>query len=139
MIKAYFDARSFGSKGTSIAVCIKRDNFKWTRTISCGKITSNQAELKATEYILKSIKMQFDNDPVVFYTAGRYAKMMLEKNSDGSYKRNSRINQELLDEVYVQVNRFNNLSFDLTTDIDWLKEINTNAIKGDDIFVKEEE
>jgi ribonuclease HI len=139
MIEAYFDARSFGSKGTSIAVCIKRNEFKWTRTINCGKITSNQAELKAVEYILKSIKLSFTNDPVVFHTSGRYAKMMLERNSDGSFKRDSRINQDLLDEVYVQVGNFNNLSFDLSTDVNWLKEINTNAIKGDDVFIREEE
>jgi hypothetical protein len=88
---------------------------------------------------LKSIKLPFTNDPVVFYTTGRYAKMMLERNPDGSFKRDSRINQDLLDEVYMQVGNFNNLSFDLSTDVDWLKEINTNAIKGDDVFIREEE
>jgi ribonuclease HI len=139
MIEAYFDARSFGSKGSNIAVCVKRNGFKWTRTINCGKITGNQAELKAVEYVLKSIKTQFVNDPVVFYTNGKYASLMLERNPDGSYKRDSRTNQGLLDEVHAQVGRFNNLSFNFNTDISWLKDINANAVRGDDIFVKEEE
>ena len=52
MIEISIDARAFGAKGAGFAVCLKRNEYKWTRSISCGKITSNQSELKALVYAL---------------------------------------------------------------------------------------
>ena len=63
---------------------------------------------------------------------------MLEKDEDGVYKRTSRTNQVLIDEVRRQMDRFKGPQVLFDMGMSWLREINVKMMRGEDIFIKEE-
>jgi len=98
MIEALVDARNFGKYGSGFAVVMIFQRHNWRRSFNCGKITGNQAELKAIEFVLKSIKPEFRTEPVVIRSTGRYAQLVLER-IDGKWKRDTKANADTLTEV----------------------------------------
>lgn len=137
MIEIEVDARSFGSKGTNVAVRLKHGDYHWVRTFNCGKISSNQAELKGVEFALKSIRKEFEKEDVRIKSTNRYTAMMLEKNNDQWVKK-SRVNANLLEVVRGQYDRFNNVIFEHSWDLKELKELNTNVVvSGDQVVEKD--
>ncbi len=98
MIEALIDARNFGKYGSGFAVVMIFQRYNWRRSFNCGKITGNQAELKAVEFVLKSIKHEFRTEPVVIHSTGRYAQLVLE-HIDGKWKRDIKANADLVAEV----------------------------------------
>lgn len=134
MIQIKIDACAYGAKGASFAVLLTMEDYQWSRSIKCGKITSNQAEMKAIEYALKSIKPDFENEPVAIKTSGRYAKMMLAKK-DGEWAKSSRKNADIVTVVREQYSRFEDISLEHENMVD-MRDITLCAAKGDEIFNK---
>lgn len=98
MIEVLIDARNFGKYGSGFAVALIFQRYIWRRSFNCGKITGNQAELKAVEFSLKSIKPEFRTEPVIICSTGRYAQLVLE-HTDGIWKRDIKANTDFVVEV----------------------------------------
>lgn len=114
MIEIWIDGRSLGKAGAGFTVIMRHARHEWRRSIDCQKISSNQAELKAFEFALKSIKPDFEDSEVIMRTTGRYAKMMLERNVSG-WTKVPKTNTQLVEEVRKQILRFSNIM--ISTDV----------------------
>ena len=137
MIEILVDGRNFGKKGAGFTVRLRHDKNVWTRSFYCGKITTNQTELKAIEFALKSIKDNFTGERVEIKTSGRYAPMMLERSDDG-WTKVPKSNVEILEVVREQFERFDDISIITTSDVSELREINIDTVKTKEpIFNKE--
>jgi ribonuclease HI len=108
MIEIFVDSRNFGESGSGFGVILKYGAVEWKRGIPCGKITSNQAELKALLFGLLSIKEDFRNERIVIYTKNKYATLMLSKTDGNWLKELGTIekNRELIGEVRQQIDKF---------------------------------
>lgn len=115
MIEIWIDGRSLGKAGSGFSVIMHHARYEWLRSIDCGKISSNQAEFKALEYALKSIKPNFEDNEIIIRTTGRYANMMLERNISGWVKV-SKTNIILVEEIRKQFLRFSNIK--ILTELD---------------------
>ena len=137
MIQAEIDGRSFGQRGAGIVVRLIHNKHRWIRTIQCGKITTNQAELKALEYVLKSIDPKYEEEEIIIKTTGRYALMMLEQKN-GEWLRKSGTNTKLVEIIREQYARFTEIQVIHSQELDKIKELNEKAIKsgGQSIFDK---
>jgi ribonuclease HI len=137
MIEIEVYAKNFQRKGTICAVNILRGRHKWVKTMKCGDMTTNQAELKAFEYALSAVKEQYVNEPISVTSAGKYANLILSRNEDGTWKKNYKNNGGLIDVVRNQWKRFKNITLGYAK-LEWLSELAVNALDGEDIFVKED-
>lgn len=127
MIQLLIDGRNFGKKGAGICVKMLYERFEWIRTFLCDKITSNQAELKAIEFALKSICDGHDG-PILIRTSGRYATMMLER-TDGEWTKKAKSNKGLLEAVREQFSRFKDIQIEVSADLGDLKVYNEQTVK----------
>jgi ribonuclease HI len=128
MIKIEIDARSMGKRGSGFAVRSEFGHYKWLRTILCGKVTTNRAELMAFDYAFKSIISEFEDEPVKVRTTGRYVAMMLEIDQ-GIWAKQAKFNVELVGSVREQYSRFGNISVETSSELE-VREINENSIRG---------
>lgn len=131
MIEIWIDGRNFGPKGSGIAVRLQSGQHDWVRAFPAGTLTSNQAELKALELALRSIKNEFKNDQVEVHSTNRYAQMMLE-TTDGKWTKNAATNVELVDELRTLYVGFSNINVfcDPDTDVmNMLKKVNETCVK----------
>lgn len=80
-----------------IAVYIDQDGVRWYRSMICGNITTNQAELKAFELILRAIDPKIQNNTIVFVN-NRYVFNMFEREGK-TWKRTPKTNIGLIDKV----------------------------------------
>lgn len=115
MIEIWVDGRSLGKAGSGFTALMRSGKHEWCSSINCEKISSNQCELKAFEYALKSIKHDFEDNEVIIHTTGRYAKMMLERNVTG-WTKVPKTNIQLVEEVRKQFLRFSAIK--VATEID---------------------
>lgn len=141
IIEAWVDGRCFGS-GAGIGVRLRYQNrHDWVRTMLCGSLTTNQAELRAVEYVLCSINEAFYDDPVLIITSNRYAEMMLQRAGDG-WAKTASSNHELVQNTRDLFLRFGTASIKVAAPDDEtmlaLKQINEVAFKkGREVFDKE--
>ena len=140
MIEICIDARNFGNKGSGFAVRMQHDKYDWIRTITLGSITTNQTELKAIEYVLKSIKPEFLNDLIKIRISGKYTLMMLERVG-GKWAKAVTSNTKLVEEVRKQFMSFREVVVQFDDGIEegsviaLLKKLNERAVrKGEIIF-----
>jgi len=108
MIEVFTNARIFGSRGAAITVVLRCDSCEWRRGFLCGKFTTNQLELKALEYALKSITDKAKSDKIIVYSINRYVVMMLEKK-DGKWSKGVEKNILLIERIRQQFERFPNI------------------------------
>jgi ribonuclease HI len=141
MIEIWIDARSFGSKGSGFAIRLQSGKYDWIRTVVLGSITTNQAELKAFEYALKSVASAFIHEKVTIYTSNRYTILMLERSGD-KWKRPASANQVLVEDVRKQYLRFREVVIYHDDGMEGsvvalLKQLNERAVKrGEIVFDK---
>lgn len=131
LIQAWVDGRAFGKRGAGIGVKLSCGQHSWVRTFNCGKITTNQAEMKGVEYILKSIRSEFEENEIVIRTTNKYAQMMLERSEDKWVKVVSS-NIPLVKKVREEFLRFPRISIfsdPEDEDIVLLKQINEAALR----------
>ena len=136
MIEAQIDARNFGKYGSGFAVVMIFQRHNWRRSFNCGKITGNQAELKAVEFVLKSIKPEFRTEPVVIYSTGRYAQLVLER-LDGKWKRDMKANADTLAEVRKIFLEFSDVKIqasDPTYKLDSVKTLCEDAVRREKLI-----
>lgn len=139
-IEAWVDGRCFGNKGAGFGVRMRYQNHDWIRTVICGDITTNQAELRAVEYVLRSIRDEFIQDPLIILTSNRYAEMMLLRDGK-DWAKTASSNVEMVDIVRDQFARFRTASIRGANQDDdimkALKKINETAFKkGVEVFDK---
>lgn len=127
MIEVEIDARSMGRRGSGFTVRLKFERHKWLRTILCGKITTNRTELMAFDYALRSIVPEFEDEPVLIRTTGRYVAMMLEIDQ-GAWAKQAKSNVELVKSVREQFSRFGDISVETSMELT-IREINEENIK----------
>jgi ribonuclease HI len=97
MIRIFIDGRNFGKKyGTSFAIILKSDDHVWERSFDCGGITANEAGLRAVEFGLRSIKAGMRKSPIEVITNSTYVTSMLEKEETGHWKKNAKVNADLI-------------------------------------------
>jgi ribonuclease HI len=133
MIEITVDGRNFGKKGAGFTARLQHGAVIHTRSFYCNKLTTNQTELKAIEFALKSITEGYEKEPVLIKTSGRYAPMMLEKSEDG-WKKMPKSNIELLGIVREQYDRFEDISIMTVSDVSELREINIDTVKNQEAF-----
>ena len=133
-IKISVDGRSFNKKGAGVCVMLVYERYKWKRTFTCGKLTTNQTEMKGIEYALKSILPSHEDIPVLIRTAGRYASMMLERTGE-EWTKNVKSNAKLVESVRVEFLRFKEIKIEYA-ELPKLRKVNQEAVKtGQSIFV----
>jgi ribonuclease HI len=137
MIEAWIDGRNFGNKGSGLAIRLQSGKYDWVRAIPAGSITTNQAELKALEFALKSIRIEFLADEILVRSSNRYAQMMLEKIGNDWAKKAS-TNVELVNEIRDLYSEFENIRLISDPDNDvmgMLKKVNETCVKkGTSVF-----
>ncbi len=66
MIEIWIDGRTLGKAGAGFSVVMRHVRREWSRSVNCGKISTNQAEFKALEYafltLASGIKLLSDID-----------------------------------------------------------------------------
>jgi hypothetical protein len=130
MIEAWVVGRNYGSKGACFSVWMSFRKHKWKRSVICGKLTSNQVEMKGVEFVIKSILPEFHNCEIRINVDGRYAPMMFEKE-EGEWKRGSRKNAELVEEIRELTEGFKDISIVRAEDnsiFKQLRDINEKTI-----------
>jgi ribonuclease HI len=138
VIKIYVDGRGFGKAGVGFSIFLCCGKHEWKRSFNGGNITSNQAEMKAVEYAIKSIKPEFANEDIMIKSSGRYVQMMLERNQ-GKWVKEPRTNIELTKEIRSLVERFGKFSIESCDDniMQDLKKLTEAAVKkGREVFEK---
>ncbi len=109
MIEIWTDGRVFPTKDCSgLTVVLRHDTMEWRRGLIAGKITTNQVELKAIEYALKSIIDRLTDDHIIIYTLSRYAEMMFQK-IEGKWAKNAEKNLEQIESLRKQFDRFSDI------------------------------
>ena len=80
--------RNCGEKVGSILVAIGvfNDGGAWFKTMPCGSLTTNQAELKAIELALAIVNPEVEDNTIVLHVNNRYAMTMLDRDEDGWLK-----------------------------------------------------
>lgn len=137
MIDILIDARGLSRLGTAFTVVLKHEKHKWLRTILCGKLSTNRAEMKAVEYALASIQEDQRNQLIRIKSTGKFAALMLRQKEDGEWERTS--NDSLVDFVRTQWRDYANISIDTSTEdeVTALREVTDNSLKtGEMIFVR---
>jgi hypothetical protein len=140
MIEAWIDIRNQADKGSGFSVLLRMDRYMWLRSFACGKITSNQAEFKAIEYVLLSIVGKFIGEEIVVLSSGRYVPMMLERLGD-VWKRTPSRNLELVERIRNLAMGFHKLSVKTGVNTDaalmQIRSLTDEAIKsGQGVFEK---
>lgn len=131
MIDVWIDARCIGKYSSGFTVSLRYNRYHWTRSFNFGHITTNQTELKAIEYALKSIKSEFKDESVNIRSTGRYASLMLERKG-GAWTREAHTNARLIEEVRKQCQRFKAVTVYYAPEekmFETLREITDLAIK----------
>lgn len=97
-----FSATIYGcvaDKKTYSAVKVTANKYTHKRVLMLAKGTANQAELFALNYILSSIKSEFNNDELEITTSSAYIQQMTDKNAQGVFTVSPEKNLELVQEV----------------------------------------
>jgi hypothetical protein len=108
MITAWIDGRYVANKAACFSVIMRHEQHEWRRSIICGKMTTNQTEFKAVEFVLLSINKKFHNSEIVIYSSGRYASMMLEFKN-GQWTKNPSANVQLVKRMRDLLTGFSNV------------------------------
>jgi hypothetical protein len=117
LITIYIDGRNFGRFGTAYGVLWKFGTYAHRRSFECGKITTNQAEMKAVEYVFKCFQLLMETHKRIDLTdhelsilsTGRYVQMMLERAQDHKWVREPQVNVELIKSVREIAQKFANI------------------------------
>ena len=117
-IEIFVDGRNFGKKyGTAFAVVLRSGQHVWERSFDCGDITANEAALRAVEFGLKSIKIEHRNKDIILVTNNKYVSTMLEKEDSGHWKKNAKVNAELINRIRETLDKqFSNIKIEDTSD-----------------------
>ena len=108
MITAWVDGRVVNFNTAAFSVRIECSGVVIEKSFKLPKMTSNQAELKAIEYVLCSIKPAF-RKKIVIKSSGNYGSTMLEKGELG-YLRLSKKSLNLIDRVRSLADKFEDCS-----------------------------
>jgi ribonuclease HI len=143
MIEAFVMSKNFPKFGVGFAVMLKSDKHEWVRAVKCKKkITANQAELQAVQYVGLSIK---DDIPKVkIITKNKYISFMFEM-VDGTWKKSAdtiELNREIIVGVRSSLTSLKGFTVELqegaVEEFDVLSKILANTIKtGDEYFAKQ--
>jgi ribonuclease HI len=107
MITIWVDGRYVANKVACFSIILRCEQHEWRRSVICGKMTTNQTELKAVQFALLSISKKFHNDEIVIYSSGRYAPMMLEFK-DGTWIKNPSVNAQLVSHIRGLMSEYSN-------------------------------
>lgn len=138
MILAEIDGKSFPQRGAGFCIRLTSGAHKWVRTMQCGKITTNQAELKALEYVLKSVSPEYYGERIQIKTTGRYATMMLERTPNGEWAKAAKSNVGLMVMIREYFTRFKDISIEFATNLDDVKKHNNESIRTGEVLFKRE-
>lgn len=132
MIEVDIASCHMGKIGAGFIVEMRGGGNIWRRTIPCGKVTANKAELKAVEFVLKSIKPQFEDEKVAIKSTGKYAALMVEKQN-GEWVKTAINHIELVKVIREQFSRFKDI-FIRTAEMPQLLEQLQLAFKNKDMI-----
>ena len=86
MIEIFVDGRSLGTKGAGYTVLLRSGRIERKKSFKCGNFTSNQMELKAIEFGLRSIKPGYEKEKIIVRSGGKFGSLMLARRSNEWYK-----------------------------------------------------
>lgn len=122
-IEIWTCSRTYSRYGAAFAVMLRCGKHQWVRSIKCGKLTTNQTELKAVEYALKSIRKEFEDHTVKVRTSWRYVDLMMSRHSDGTFKKRPVGNMKSVNEVRNQFARFKDITIEIAEDDKAFKQL----------------
>jgi len=141
MFEIYVDGRNYPKDGVGFAIILKYGEHVWKRAIKCKKMTSNQAELEALLFALKSVKPNYKQKEMKIFTKNKYITFPFSY-MDGKWTKpveSIEHNKDQISEIRVLLEEFkfviiydpNNIVFTETG-----KMVETVIKTGEQVFVR---
>lgn len=96
-----------GEKHGAFAVRITDGDAVLSRSYKLKGATANQAEMRAAQFVLRSINHPQASGDVVIHTCSHYLTSLLEKGDDGAWLKDPKANQGVVEELRSDADRFN--------------------------------